>query len=289
MRRFLPVLLLAAAVMSSTSRAADLTAAKAPDALPKIISLNMCADPYLMAFAEPEQILALSALSLDKAMSPFHQTVAQYPTTHGGIEQILALKPDVVIVSPYSSPMKQALLAQHGIAIVTLAASETFAASGAEILALGQAIGRREAAAAYWRQLQIDTQAASQTPRELSVLALQRRGLTAAHGHILAEIVAMAGAQLVTPSPRHDAGPPVALQSVNLEQAISTQADMLLLSRPLHKPRDRGDEFLTHPALEAKFPDDKRIYLDASLSVCTGAATPLAVRQLARALHAITP
>ena len=62
MRRFLPVLLLAAAVMSSTSRAADLTAAKAPDALPKIISLNMCADPYLMAFAEPEQILALSAL-----------------------------------------------------------------------------------------------------------------------------------------------------------------------------------------------------------------------------------
>ena len=83
--------------------------------LPKIVSLNMCADAYLMAIAAPEQILALSYLSRDAALSPFHERAATLPVTHGGLEEILALKPQLVIVSPYSSAMKQQVLQSQAL------------------------------------------------------------------------------------------------------------------------------------------------------------------------------
>lgn len=248
--------------------------------LPRIFSLNMCADPYLMAFADASQISALSSLSRLAALSPFHQAAEEFPVSDGGIEDILAHQPDIVIVSPYSSQMKQALLEANGIRIVALAASARFASAGAEILALGAAIGRADEAAAYWQALQNELARAQRPDRGVRILALQRRGLSAAPSHVLAEIIAGAGGQLS--APRHD--PKRALLAMGLEQAIEMPADVLLTAAPLGLPRDRGDEYLTHPALAAKFPENRRLYLPARLTHCTGASTPLAVKHLADAL-----
>jgi iron complex transport system substrate-binding protein len=260
-------------------------AAETPQAqdLPRIVSLNMCADPYLMAFADAGQISALSSLSQIETLSPFHQAARAYSVTDGGIEDILARQPDVVIVSPYSSPMKQALLTANGIRIVTLAASQNFAAAGEEILALGRAIGRGAEAAAYWHALQEAYQRAQRPARGLRILALQRRGLSAAPGHVLGEIITSAGGQLSAPS--H--APAQALVAIGLEQAIAMPADALLVAAPIGMPRDRGDEYLSHPALAAKFPESQRLYLPANLTHCTGAATPLAIEHLAKALEGL--
>ena len=257
----------------------------ATDALPRVVSLNMCADPYLMAFADTEQISALSSLSQMETLSPFHQAAQSYPVTDGGIEDILARQPEVVIVSPYSSQMKQALLAANGIRVVTLAASEDFASAGAEILALGTAIGRGAEAAAYWQALQSAYRRAQRPALGLRVLALQRRGLSAAPGHVLGEIIAGAGGQLITPSQESEQ----ALIAMGLEQAIVIPADALLMAAPIGRPHDRGDEYLSHPALAAKFPESRRLYLPAKLTHCTGAATPLAIEHLAKALETLIP
>lgn len=251
--------------------------------LPKVVSLNMCADPYLMAFAAPEQILALSSLSRDPALSPFHQAAKHYPVTFGGLEDILALQPDIVIVSPYSSPMKQSLLKQYGIRVVAMASSQNFASAGEEILALGAAIGQATKAASYWQDLQAQLQAVSRGARGLTVLPLQRRGLTVGDEHILWQVMQLAGA---TPANVLDTKTE-ALAPLNLEQAIGSKADAILMSAPIGLPSDRGVEFLTHPALKHRFPEDRRLYLDSRLTTCSGAATPLAVAQLAEALAKI--
>ncbi len=251
--------------------------------LPKIVSLNMCADPYLMAFAAPEQILALSALSQDADLSPFHQAAKAYPATFGGLEDILALQPDMVIVSPYSSPMKQRLLTQYGIRVIAMAASHDFASAGEEILTLGAAMGRPTQAAAYWQDLQTQLQAASHPPRDIAVLPLQRRGLTIGDQHVLWQVLQMAGA---TPANGLEASTS-ALAPLNLEQAIGSKADAILMSAPIGLPSNRGIEFLAHPALMHRFPEGRRLYLDSRLTTCSGAATPLAVAQLASALAKI--
>ncbi len=248
--------------------------------LPKIVSLNMCADPYLMAIAAPEQILALSHLSRDAVLSPFHEQAANMPVTYGGLEEILALNPQLVIVSPYSSTMKQQILQSHGIEILSLAASTDFAQAGDEILTLGAAIGRPAQAAAYWRDLQQQLAKARRPDQGKTLLPLQRRGLTIGDNHILAQVMRLAGASHSDASQRADDFRPF-----KLEQAIASKADGLLLSEPIGQPADRGIEFLAHPALAQRFPESQRIYLPSNLVTCSGAATPLAVARLAAAVR----
>ena len=63
-----------------------------PDpALPRIVSLNLCVDPYLMEFAIPEQIIALTWNSHDPTQSPFAARAASYPVTGGRAEIFFAI------------------------------------------------------------------------------------------------------------------------------------------------------------------------------------------------------
>ena len=71
-------------------------------ALPRIVSLNLCADPYLMEFATPEQIIALTWNSHDPTQSPFAARAASYPVTGGRLEEVVEMAPDLVILSPFS-------------------------------------------------------------------------------------------------------------------------------------------------------------------------------------------
>ena len=53
-------------------------AAFAAAGLPRIVSLNLCADPYLMAFADKTQIAALTHLSRDPDMSAYAEAAQAF-------------------------------------------------------------------------------------------------------------------------------------------------------------------------------------------------------------------
>ena len=81
-------------------------------ALPRIVSLNLCADPYLMEFAAPEQIIALTWNSHDPMQSPFASRAVNFPVTGGRLEEIVEMAPDLVILSPFSMANRRQTL--HG-------------------------------------------------------------------------------------------------------------------------------------------------------------------------------
>ena len=47
--------------------------------LPRVASLNLCADAYLMAFAKSEQILSLTQQSSDPTLSAFAKEASNFP------------------------------------------------------------------------------------------------------------------------------------------------------------------------------------------------------------------
>ena len=253
--------------------------APSPAHLPRVMSLNLCADPYLMAFAEKTQIIALTPQSHDSALSPFTEQAKNFPVSDGQIENIAALKPDLVIVSSYSDPMRNRLIAQLGINIIRLDAANGYAAARDEIMKLGQAIGRSGAAQDYIAQLdqqlataQKITQKAESAPR---ILPLQRRNLTVGDGHILDEIITRSGA--VNLGRQKAQG---LMGRISLEQALTAKADYILVNETGEKADSRGMEFLTHPALKAAYPANRHLRLNNNLLVCAGATTPLAVARL---------
>lgn len=242
--------------------------------LPTVISLNLCADAYLMQFAAKEQVLALTPQARDPKLSAFAAQANAFPVSGGGLEDILRLRPDLVIVSPYSDPMRNRLIRETGIEVLTLDAANDYRSARDEIVKLGAALGRAQHAAAYLARL--DQTLAALPPRRdrPRLLPVQRRNLTAGRGHIVDDIITRAGGVNLGTAVTADT-----IGRISLETALAMDADYLVMNEAA-APDSRGAEFLLHPALQKRYPSARRIYLDNALLVCAGASTPLAIAAL---------
>ncbi|MDB2677547.1 ABC transporter substrate-binding protein [Alphaproteobacteria bacterium] len=249
-------------------------------ALPRVMSLNLCADPYLMAFADKAQIVALTPLSRDARLSANAAAAENFPVSDGQIEAIIELKPDLVIVSSWSDPMRNALIKRLGFELLTLDAAQNYTAARDEIITLGKAIGREAQARAYLQNLDAALAALQKLTHAPKVLPLQRRNLTVGQGHILDDILSRAGAVNLG---RDTSDSP--MRRVSLESALAVQADYILVNETDEMPDSRGMEFITHPALARAYPATRRLHIDNNLLVCAGASTPRAVAALISQLN----
>jgi iron complex transport system substrate-binding protein len=249
-------------------------------ALPRVMSLNLCADPYLMAFADKAQIVALTPLSRDARLSANAAAAENFPVSDGQIEAIIELKPDLVIVSSWSDPMRNALIKRLGFELLTLDAAQNYTAARDEIITLGKAIGREAQARAYLQNLDTALAALQKLTHAPKVLPLQRRNLTVGRGHILDDILRRAGAVNLG---RDTSDSP--MRRVSLENALAVQADYILVNETDEMPDSRGMEFITHPALARAYPATRRLHIGNNLLVCAGASTPRAVAALISQLN----
>ena len=247
--------------------------------LPRIVSLNLCADPYLMAFADKTQIAALTHLSRDPDLSAYAEAAQAFPISDGQIESLIELQPDIVIVSSWSDPMRNALIERLGFQLLPLDAAQNFAAAREEIMRLGVAIGRAEQARAYLAKLDSAMAAIEQLKTKPRILPLQRRNLTAGAGHIMDDIISRAGGVNLGRNAKGDT-----MRRISLENALATQADFILLNEAPDTADSRGMEFLTHPALARHYAREQRLFIDNNLLVCAGASTPRAVTLLVEQL-----
>ena len=132
MRR-LVALPLAAALLGST----------APPSPPqRIVSLNLCADQYLLALADPGQIAALTQFARDPQMSAAAGKAGAIPLTRGSAESVLALRPDLILASPGRRRETMAQLRGRHIATLDVATADSYAEVVAQIRAVAAAIGQ---------------------------------------------------------------------------------------------------------------------------------------------------
>ena len=253
--------------------------------LPRLVSLNLCADAYLMAFAKPEQILGLTQQSSDPTLSAFVEEASNFPVSGGRISNIIEQHPDIIIINNYSPPPNKALMDRLGIKIVKLDAANSYQTARTEILQLGKAIQRLEAAKAYLAQLDKELEDARHTKLTYmpSIINYQRRGIVVGETHILDDIIQLAGAQNLGRDTGRTIGP------MSLENLMRLQPDYVLSisenDEQTLKAQDRGSEILSHPALQKMFSAERHIYIPQNLTVCAGATTPKAVAHLIETLQ----
>ena len=253
--------------------------------LPRLVSLNLCADAYLMAFAKPEQILGLTQQSSDPTLSAFVEEASNFPVSGGRISNIIEQHPDIIIINNYSPPPNKALMDRLGIKIVKLDAANSYQTARTEILQLGKAIHRLEAAKAYLAQLDKELEHAQHTKLTYmpSIINYQRRGIVVGETHILDDIIQLAGAQNLGRDTGRTIGP------MSLENLMRLQPDYVLSisenDEQTLKSQDRGSEILSHPALQKMFSAERHIYIPQNLTVCAGATTPKAVAHLIETLQ----
>lgn len=139
----------AAAPEPGQSKSAQPQSARPQSARPRserplrVVSLNPCVDAILVAVADPGQIAALSHYSRDPGATAIPLAVAQhFPMTYETAEEVVALKPDVVLASAHSAPATRAALARMGARVVLIAVPDSIAQSLTQIDTIAAAVGQ---------------------------------------------------------------------------------------------------------------------------------------------------
>ena len=144
MRWRLAVLLAVAALAMPDSAA---LAAK----LPRIVSMNVCSDQLLLSLADPEQILGLSPVLARRLDAP--ATSRRYPILSGGAEDVLVLKPDIVVASLFDKRSTRELLKANGLHLAELPVPRTLPEVKDQIREFGDVVGHPDRAAAQIARL----------------------------------------------------------------------------------------------------------------------------------------
>ena len=86
--------------------------AAAPGEPRRVVSLNPCLDTMLAHLADRRQIAALSHYARQPQGSTIAQIARTLPFTYESAEEVVALRPDLVLTARHSSPATRAALSR---------------------------------------------------------------------------------------------------------------------------------------------------------------------------------
>jgi iron complex transport system substrate-binding protein len=250
---------------------------EAADAPRRIVSMNLCTDQLLVALADRDRIAAVSHLAADPASAALADAAAGLPITHGVAEEIIALKPDVVLAGIFTTRPTVRLLRRLGYEVVEFAPETSFADMRANILRMGEVIGEPERAAAMAAELDARLAALTQdVDGERPVFAtFGVNGYAAGAGTLTADAAEAAG--YVALGERLGFS---GYRNLSLEQFIVSDPDAVALQPPTVEAEALASQYLRHPALDAFLADRDVLDIPDTLWVCGTMRTLEAVQAL---------
>lgn len=234
---------------------------------PRIASMNVCTDQLLMTLADPEQILGLSRYARDAWQSWAADRARRYPILSGGAEDVLVLRPDIVVGSLFDNRSTRELLRDNGLRLVEFTVPRTVDEVKAQIREMGEITGHPDRARAEIARLDAAVARARHAviDRRYTVLPLSRRGWVSGNDSLVSSLLTETGLF----NAASDLGVGVG-GLTSLEAIVNLKPDLLLVSEAGDRAEDDGRAFLLHPALERFYPPQKRIVIPERLTVCGG-------------------
>lgn len=262
-----------------------LPVAAAPAAtLPRLVSMNVCTDQLVLTLADPEQILGLSRFSRDGWQSKAGD-LSRYPALSGGAEDVLLIKPDLVVASAFDKRATRELLKAKGLRLSELAVPRTLDEARQQIREAGDITGHPDRAAAEIARLDAALARARQavSKRHFRVLPVSRRGWVAGSDSFMGSLLGEAGLRSAAGDLGFNFG-----GFASLEAIVNLRPDFIVVSQAGDYARDDGQAFLLHPALERFYPPEKRIVIPERLTECGGVLLADALDALAAELTRVS-
>ncbi|MEW6769003.1 MAG: ABC transporter substrate-binding protein [Pseudomonadota bacterium] len=254
------------------------------DNLPKVASINLCTDQLAMALADPQQILGLGPFARDASQSFDAEKAKQFRRLSGEAEDVLALRPDIVLAGDYTKRETRALLKDKGLRVEEFSFARSADEVKSQIRRMGDLLRQPQRAADDIAK--IDTAIAdarkAAAAKPYRVLPVSRRGWVTGGDSLANSLLAEARVKNAASELGLGFG-----GFASLETIIALQPDLLLVSSNETFAQDEGEAFLLHPALEKFYPPQKRIALPDRLTVCGGPMLADALKKLTAELQRV--
>ncbi len=272
--------LLALLVVSSLQTACDAALAAENPTPERVVSLSLCMDELVLALAEPEHIAAVSVLARDPRYSRLWRQAQALPHHNALAEQIVALRPDLILAAEYEQGQATTLLRQLGYTVHALPTPATLAQVPDHVREVAKLVGAEQRAETLLRQLATElatARAAVNGKPALLALSLAPNGYTAGTRSIKNELLHLTGyrsAADVLNLP-YDS-------ELALEQLVALAPDRIFLEEQQGDRNALAQRLLQHPALISDH-RTRRINIDSANWLCPGLGLGAAALALAEA------
>jgi iron complex transport system substrate-binding protein len=246
----------------------------------RIVSLSLCTDQVLLMLVEPERIASVSNLASDPVYSYMWQQ-AQGLRQHSGLaEEIVPLKPDLIIGSIYSRGNTHQMLNQLGMPVsqfsspVTLSEVETFTRSIAE------AVGETERAERVIKQMHAEIAKAQALIKDLDAevaISYGPNGFTAGKKTLKNEVFELAGYQNLAAN--------LGIEyygNLSVEQLLAAKPDVIVIDEAIPNQDSLAQAYVNHPVLQRLFKGKKMPSVATKYWICPGPSVSQAVLSLAQ-------
>jgi len=159
-----------------------------------IVSTNPCADAMLVELVPHGRIAAISHYSQDPAATSIPLDLAnRFRGTRGTAEEVVAMRPDLVIASSFTSPATRAAYARAGLRTLYLDSPVTIDASKAQVTELAAALGAADKGRAMNAAIDRAVAAAASSGPRVPALVWIGGNMVSGEGNLLDEMLRRAG------------------------------------------------------------------------------------------------
>ncbi len=238
-----------------------LACASAAHAEPRrIVSLDYCADQFVLALADRDQIAALSRGS-QRDDSYYRARALGIRQTRGTLEEVLALRPDL-IVRNWGGPWDAAqIYARFEVPVLQVGDTPDFASARADLLDAARMLGHADRGEALARDLDLRLARLSAHRSGGPVMYLSGGGAVAGSGTMMDAVINAAGG--------HNVRTEASWTVMPLERLVETPPALIALGF-FYSGRDRVNAWSPsrHPALRRALAQARTVRLPPATIAC---------------------
>jgi iron complex transport system substrate-binding protein len=214
----------------------------------RVVSLNLCLDTLLVALVPSERIAAISHYSLDEWRSPIADLAKRMPITYETAEEVVSLKPDLVLTSRHSATATRHALTRVGIRFELFDVPASVAESIAQVRQVAALLGREEAGETLVARIEAAIAAARPIPGfvPLTAAVYQPGGLSAGIETVTGELMRIAGLENI--AERYGIRQ---FRPLPLESLVAAPPQVLLVGETSPNAPTQAERLVQHRALRA--------------------------------------
>jgi iron complex transport system substrate-binding protein len=244
---------------------ACLAAFPAPARPTHIMSVNLCADQLVLALANQRDVVSVSHLARDCAISVACREAAGVPINHGTAEEMVAASPDILIAGKYTTRATVAIAHKFGMNVLELDVPTTFDQVERQVMTVADALGVHERGeamvATFEKKLATLPLPPADAPHPIAAV-YETNGFTIGPGSMIDMLLTKAGFINFTRTLGIDN-----YSVVPMELLVLRHPDILILNG--HQDENHpslGGSLLNHPVLAKNFP--RTVVVPQRLWIC---------------------
>jgi iron complex transport system substrate-binding protein len=276
------LLLAGGLAMTAGCRVAPVAAPSSPATTrpQRIVSLNPCQDVILIHVADRSQVAALSHYARDAYSSTFAPLARTFPFTYETAEEVLAMRPDLVLTGRHSSLATRNALDRLHVHTALFGVPETVADSLGQVREVAKLVGHPERGETLVAEIEAALAAVAPKPgtRPVSALVFMPGGFVSGPGTLMDEMMSRMGLQ--------NAATKYGLSrtaNLPLERVIADPPEVLLSGEPWPGAPSWAERVMEHPALSHVAGGLKRAVFPERLLFCGGPVLIQTAAALSRA------